>query len=327
MALQKIKRDAYNRKKWYGECLPMRNIVTPGRCKAAYKYDKEVREFVDKEIAKSINDTKTNQPKLLQKRIQNKTHQEIYPINNLDFDYRTAIIKNKNRFALGFTNKPTLDYLFRVPFKMGKYMDILVKDEYPTRKTVAGVDDVLDEDKERKRYKDIYYRMNYNYPYPSFRKDYPECLYPTTGEHSSSYFIKTGVCKTSIDTKEECDRKKFKWNPNKMRDTKNNSNKSNKKTKLKGACFKPRFTYIDNKARPIFGKKGLQPSMLNDIMSITPDKLYEILSGNSVEGGGILPCVEEYSNYNKPYKTKKPYSKIKLIFFLSVIIYLIYIFH
>ena len=38
-------------------------------------------------------------------------------------------------------------------------------------------------------------------PYPSFRKDYPECRFKTKGEHSSSYFVRTGVCKTKINNK------------------------------------------------------------------------------------------------------------------------------
>ena len=172
--------------------------------------------------------------------------------------------------------------------------------------------------------------MNYNYPYPSFRKDYPECRYPTTGEHSSSYFIKTGVCKTSIDTKAKCERKKFKWNANKMRDVKDASTKSNnpnQSKQAKGACFKPKFTYIDNQAKPIFGKKGLQPSMLNDVMSITPDKLFEILSGNSVEGGGIIPCAEEYTNYNSAVHQETPYSIITSVLLFLIILYFVYVSH
>lgn len=47
--------------------------------------------------------------------------------------------------------------------------------------------------------------------------------------------------------------------------------------------------HIDNQAKPLMNQKGLAPAMVNDILSITPDKLYQIMAGNSVEGGGILP--------------------------------------
>ena len=55
--------------------------------------------------------------------------------------------------------------------------------------------------------------------------------------------------------------------------------------------------YIDNSSKGILGKKGLQPSLFADIMS-APDKLFQILAGNSVEGGGILPCPKEFINCN-----------------------------
>lgn len=55
----------------------------------------------------------------------------------------------------------------------------------------------------------------YQLPYPSFKKDYPECRYKTKGEHSSSYFIKSGMCKTKINNEAECKKKQFKWIKNK----------------------------------------------------------------------------------------------------------------
>ena len=38
-------------------------------------------------------------------------------------------------------------------------------------------------------------------PYATFKKDYPEKLYPTTGIGASSYFVKVGTCKSKINNK------------------------------------------------------------------------------------------------------------------------------
>ena len=319
MTISQLKNRARRYRSAYsgGECLFSRNIITPGRCTAAKLYEKQVNDFVDKEIKKSKDDTENNQPKLLAQRKKKKLAEKIYPINNHDFDYKTAMLNKKNRFSLGFSNKPTTDYLMTVPFKLNKYTDILVKDEYPNRNTRAGIDDILVNDTRKRQFKIEYDKMNQNLPYPSFRKDYPECRFSTKGKYSSSYFIRAGECPTSIDNKDKCEKKKFKWYTNKKRDIKNE--KGEVTEKKDGACFKPRFLYIDNSAKPIFGKKGLIPSVLGDVDSITPGKLFEVLSGNNIEGGGILPCVEEFTNHS----TEKTSSNILILLLFAFIIFYI----
>lgn len=170
-------------------------------------------------------------------------------------------------------------------------------------------------------------------PYPSFRKDYPECRFKTKGEHSSSYFVRTGVCKTKINNKTECERKKFNWVENKpifpkiFKTMMKTSKKAKPVTKLKGSCYKPRYMYIDNSSKDVRGRKGLQPSLFADIMDITPDKLFQILAGNSVDGGGIIPCPEDFVNYNSKVKEENNSENTKIclimILLLSLIIYIL----
>ena len=258
---------------------------------------------------------------------------DIYPINNHDFDYKTAMIKNHNIYKLGFTNQPTVSYLFKYPKKLRKYLNLLVNDPYPNKNTQPGVDDVLDTDRKRMFIKNKYKVMDNKPPYPSFRKDYPECRFKTKGEHSSSYFVRTGVCKTKINNKTECERKKFNWVENKpifpkiFKTMMKTSKKAKPVTKLKGSCYKPRYMYIDNSSKDVRGRKGLQPSLFADIMDITPDKLFQILAGNSVDGGGIIPCPEDFVNYNSKVKEENNSENTKIclimILLLSLIIYIL----
>ena len=74
-------------------------------------------------------------------------------------------------------------------------------------------------------------------------------------------------------------------------------NKKNKaKEPPKGFCYKPRFAYIDNSAKGFLGKKGFDQSMFSDLLSVSPDKIFNILAGYSVDGSGLLPCIEYFEN-------------------------------
>jgi len=310
------------------ECRRSSNKKTPGRCKAATIYANKANKFIKETIENSVKDTNTNQINLYNARVK-KTERDIYPILNHDFDYKTAMIKNNNVFKLGFTNQPTVSNLLTQSVKLKKFFNVLVNDAYPNNKTVSGIDDVIQQDRKKTDLKNTYRAYDNKLPYPSFKKDYPECRYKTTGKYSSSYFIKSGVCKTKIKNEPECKRNKFKWVENKSKFPKifknmiKTSSTAKPVEKLNSSCYKPKYIYIDNSAKGIFGKKGLQPSMLNDIMSITPDKLFHILAGNNVEGGGILPCPEGFINYNEnPYHKRNKNIIILLTVLFSLFIIL-----
>lgn len=320
--------DRYRR----NECRRSNNRLTPGRCKAATKYANQANKFIKQTMNDSKTETDSSHVNLYNTRKRSKTR-DIYPINNHDFDYKTAMIKNHNIYKLGFTNQPTVSYLFKYPKKLRKYLNLLVNDPYPNKNTQPGVDDVLDTDRKRMYIKNKYKVMDNKPPYPSFRKDYPECRFKTKGEHSSSYFVRTGVCKTKINNKTECERKKFNWVENKpifpkmFKTMMKTSKKAKPVTKLKGSCYKPRYMYIDNSSKDVRGRKGLQPSLFADIMDITPDKLFQILAGNSVDGGGIIPCPEDFVNYNSKVKEENNSENTKIclimILLLSLIIYIL----
>ena len=199
-------RDIQNKYSNYinSECNWGKNLVNPSRCPAAPIYYKKLNKFVDKTYKDSVKNTKEQQEKLLKERKKNNAHKDIYPIVNHDFDYKTAYLKKLNPYSLGITNEPTIDNLWKAPVKLMKYYDGLVKQRYPNENTIAGIDDVILDDKRKIQIKNEYKIMNEELPYPTFRKDYPECRYPTTGKNASSYFVKVGKCKSNIKNKKTC---------------------------------------------------------------------------------------------------------------------------
>jgi len=286
--------------------------ANPNRCDSANIYRDSLNSFIKDSISTSREDTEKKLKPLLNKRIADREHKNIYPIVNHDFDLRTAIKKEYNPYALDITNKPTIGNLVVSGSNLGKYVDLVISQKYPNENTVAGYSDIILDDKDRLDIANKYKQLNEELPYPSFRRDYPECRYPTTGEHASSYFIRSGVCKTKVVSKEECEKKGYQWTPNTgntnvsdyvKKDTTGGDREEIKQEVAKeptGVCYKPRFSYIDNSAKGLYGYNGLAPSMLNDILNITPDKLSSILSGYTVDGTGLLPCVEEFRSYSRP---------------------------
>ena len=101
---------------------------------------------------------------------------------------------------------------------------------------------------------------------------------PTTGEHSSSYFMRSGYCKTNIKTEAECKEKGdgYAW--------------------IGGKCYSGKYVYLDNSPRLSGGYfdnlKGLVPSTINDIVSLNPSNFVGILKGYSVPGMEIQKCPE-----------------------------------
>jgi hypothetical protein len=297
-------------------------------CVAKLKYLNDKSNFDNNRILDATVEYK-DQIKLLNTRTKNKDWKNIYPINNHDFNYKEYILNKYNPYKLGISNTPTIKNLMNSSIKLGDYNKAILFNPTPNKDAISGISDVNNSDifvqNELIKLKNNYDKMPY--PYPSFKKDYPEKLYPTKGLNSSSYFMKVGECKTN-DNKTKCIKKKFKWVPN-IESTinlkningffKTNQNSKINKKIINGTCYKPKFIYLDNKAKGNnISFNGLVSSLSNDIMSITPEKLMAIISGYRVGGGGLLPCSEDFTNYNT-----KIYNFKYLIYFILLITILI----
>jgi hypothetical protein len=320
-----------------GQCNGWRNVVAPGSCEASKEYKKKMKEFVNNEIEQA-NKSIVDDEKLLNDRINTEEHKNIYPLLNHDFDYKTAIRKELNPYQLGITNEPSFTNFTKSTFKLSNYARSLLNNPYPNENTIPGITDVVTENDKKKDIISKTQAEDNKLPYPSFRKDYPECLYPTKGEYSTSYFANVGKCSTRITDKDLCLSKGYTWvdeikppsyvnnyvstvDPNKNKNKPPQDAIPPPPEKSKGKCFKPRFVYIDNRPQGLFGIKGAVPSLFSDLLSVTPDKLADIMSGYSLSGSGIVPCAEEFRNNDDNINKISVYLGLGLI---MTILYLCY---
>lgn len=289
----------------------------PGRCQAARDYVKKLREFIKETKDGVENNIETDKQRLIE-RIRNEEHKDIYPILNHDFDYATTVKKQYNPFRLGITNQPTMGGLVDGIKGSKKFVDAMVSNRFPDNNSIAGVTDVYTENARKNKIIELTRKEDAKLPYPTFRADYPECMYPTTGEYASSYFTRVGKCPTKIADKEECIRKGYQWMDeekppaeiNQFITTKTNREMTGENAPAsnakplpppppKGTCFKPRFIYVNNRADGIGGQNGIVPSSLSDIRAIAPDRLMTAMQGYTVAGSGLLPCTEEFTGGDK----------------------------
>jgi hypothetical protein len=295
------------------ECKFWRNIITPDRCSSSKKFRDLAVKFTNNQITNSKLNTQSKALPLFQSRMTKKSN-DIYPINNYDFDYKTAAINKYNAFNNKFSNAPTMSNIITYPAYLGEYVGRIMGDKLPSHDMVAGIDDIITNDKTLLKIKSDYNKIKP--PYPSFRNDYPKDTYKITGVNSSSYFIKNGKCKTPYITEDKCKEMGFEWFPpstGKSKDTAkfltvdkktvkdptiNKKMPTNKIPKPPiGKCYKPRYMYMDNESRGLFKKHGLLVSTVKDFMDVTPEKLLEVMSGNTIDGSGMLPCP---ANQNYP---------------------------
>jgi len=192
-------------------------IEDPDSCDGEQIYNEEKKKFEDERIKdgnNEINDLKDT----FKERKVNKTWNKIFPLNNYDFNYKEYTLNNNNRFALGITNQPNMSSLINSSKKLKKFADTVIFDPTPNNSAQAGVSDINNVNdsiknnikKMKNKYKSV------PIPYPSFYKDFPPKVYPTSGKYSSSYFMKVGHCKSNIKNKIDCESEGFTWKDNSL---------------------------------------------------------------------------------------------------------------
>ena len=175
------------------------------------------------------------------------------------------------------------------------------------------------------------------------------------GEASSSYFARVGECpRPDITDPQTCINKGFNWKEDMIdkaldKITGSSPGKS-------GSCSQPRYIYLNNKPgleiRTLgtpkvkglpsipsvkLGKlKGFVPSLANDLLSLTPDKLLLAFSGKNVPGQMVVqncPKVkakEGFSNYFRSFEFntigEQNESFLKLLTYSTVIFFILFMF-
>ena len=231
----------------------------------------------------------------------------VYPWNNYDFDYSGLVANKYNPKKMGFSNKPLIGTTVKDITTLPEYPKILVTQPIPNNSVIAGKSDVDPNNDDLLEIKQKY-NDEFKPPYPSFKNDYKKYL-PLTGENSSSYFLKVGTCPIKgIKSKKECIKKGYNWVSNAVEppeDAKGffpqngnvNTSTDSEDDNTPGACFKPRFMFIDNRPKGVSGLKGMVTNLANDISELNPMGLVEILMTGKSSNKNLMPipCEEGFT--------------------------------
>ena len=255
----------------------------------------------------------------------------IYPWKNYDWDYGNFIDNNFSARATGSSSSGSA-YMSNIWIWL-KFLDAYITAANPNFASVAGGRNINSDypiygclgnaSRGCNAWHSVKTRTKQQAPYrdPFFYKQ-------LNGEASSSYFARVGECpRPDIKDAETCVKKGFNWKEDMI--DKALDKIAGKSAGNSGSCSQPRYIYLNNKPgleiRTLgtpkvkglpsipsvkLGKlKGFVPSLANDLLALTPDKLLKAFSGKDVPGHMIVqncPKVkvekEGFSNYFKTFE-------------------------
>jgi len=267
----------------------------------------------------------------------------IYPWNNYDWDYSNFINNNYSVLSTNASKKGTFTAMFDNIGAFIKLTQGYLINPNPNSKSKSGGssknDDInwyecngiiLDANGNKTfdtkmaalcRAKNQIKNTN---PLPPPTKDPFLKKYPTNGKNSSSYYVKIGYCpKNKLNTQKQCENKGYTWIPNPLNPILKALPFSGQQSN--GSCYQPRYAYINNTPGVILGGvklEGLIPSLANDFMALTPDKLMAAFQGQNIQNYlDVQPCLPEgFVNFKLDDKqlnqTKK--DTYKWVYFIMV---------
>lgn len=223
-------------------------------------------------------------------------HQSVYPWVNYDWDYGSFINNNYSAQATGSDSKGDMFRNFGIFFKL---MDAYLFAPNPNSASIAGGTDSNSDfsvygcqgNNRTQCLATNYVRTREPLPAPYSDPFFQQ--QPLRGEGASSYYMKVGYCpRADKKTKADCETKGYEWTPS----------KNTKNPETDGSCSQPRYAYLNNspglELNPIPGTpslklKGYFPSLANDFLSLTPEKLLLSMTGHNVPGHLVVqPCPE-----------------------------------
>lgn len=248
----------------------------------------------------------------------------IYPWKNYDWNYGNHVENNYAPKYTGANSSPTISQAHKNANAFIKIIDGIISDPIPNVNSVAGEYNrnsdapPLDECDGDYRCKTTHkIKRSYKQKKPTDDKFLSKNV---KGENSSSFYFKIGTCpRKDIKLQSKCEKKGYTWTPNIIDKAMGNNSNT-------GTCNQPRYAYIDNSPKAFFNgskMKGLLPSVMGDLTSLTPDKLLGSFMGmSSGDSMSIQPCskiIENFKtqNYNK---TTQLLHYIKFILLLIIII-------
>ena len=240
----------------------------------------------------------------------------IYPWNNYDWDYSNFVDNNYSAKATKSTKVGSWSALRKNTSIFFKFFNALIKDANPNRYSVSGGMDkysdfpiygCLGNDKKNcmvwNKVKNHHRQKN---PYNS--KFFNKKLH---GENSSSYFAKVGVCpRPDLKNSKQCIKNNHTWIP----DGSGN----------RGKCFQNRYIYLDNSVKIMGNAKGYVPSVVNDVLSLSPLNLFNAFRGKNVDGHmTVQKCPKIIENYSNREERIDFLKIISILIIVSFILYYI----
>jgi hypothetical protein len=251
----------------------------------------------------------------------------VYPWNNHDYQYTNYVKKHFNPEQMGISDAPCVStffndiYAFKDMISKGLIFGAIpsAQSNSDTTNLAAGAPSGLADIKQK--YKD------FGEPYPGFSKEYPEYFpHMIQGKHASSYFIKTGNCPApSIKDPDTCKKRGFEWVDNKVAMSPkqkkfypNQTPAPEEEIAPASHCFKPRYSYVDNKPGDISGVfEGIIPTLSKEMLSLNPVSFMNILMSGASPFGDFkqLPCREGFQNSDP-----SPIVQPSIVIFLILVI-------
>jgi hypothetical protein len=259
----------------------------------------------------------------------------VYPWLNYDWEYDIYTDNQYNKNKTGATSAGTFSALFKNPIAFKKLINGFLFDANPNKKSKAGVSDIPKcyGDKGCQMLNQIrktYTNQSIPYPDPFFEKK-------LDGEMSSSYYIQTGTCPRLTLNKNECLNKGYQWKENPL--YKMTPSFLRPPSFLDGSCYQPRYSYIKNQSgiqleipksknkktnlgideinKNLHKMKGILPSFTNDILSLSPNNIYNAVNQEETPYIVNMKCPEHFCNYSQEYIIS---GKLKFIILFSCLI-------
>jgi hypothetical protein len=277
-------------------------------------------------------------------------NKNIYPWNNYDWDYGNFIDNNYSVLATGATKGGSISDLFKNMRAFMKLVKGYISDPNPADSSYPGKmardGDVPyfectgnTVDSEGNRVSDpssittcrAINKIKYSNPEKPPTKDDFLKKYKITGDKSSSYYVKVGSCpRPDLKTVDQCESKGYSWIPNIIDNIMDKMPFLSKKTHKPGSCHQPRYAYINNSPGFKIGGvkfRGLVPSLANDFLALSPDKIVAAMEGKSIDNlFELQQCpqvVESFQQHtNTIYNDLLGYNTIVLLILLFLVFYI-----
>ena len=251
----------------------------------------------------------------------------IYPWQNYDWDYSQYVKNYYSPKKLGASGDGSVKALIRDINALFKIIDGLLFDANPNSKSRSA--DPASQQNDLANCYQTASRVScflLNETRSSYLKEKPPYNssffnQPLKGKYSSSYFTQIGICPSKIKNPSECRQKGGNWIANPFHRLPALLRGPDSQP---GNCFLGRYAYIDNSPGLSIGQmdsaQGMIPSIANDILKLSPDKLMGVAMGNGVPGMDLQKC-EGFLGHND--SIKRPNTNtffILIIIFISLLV-------